>query len=72
MKHQGLFHQTIYDMEKYTIRLNYDASITVDVLASDEGEALTKARDFAEDADIRQFTICNESTAEIINRIGCD
>lgn len=59
-------------MQRYTIRLNYDASITVDVLAEDEGEALTKARDFAEDADVRQFTICNERTAEIINRTDGD
>ena len=37
--------------------MNYNASIVVEVLANDEGEALDKARDKAEDADIRQFTI---------------
>jgi hypothetical protein len=41
--------------------MNYNASIVVEVLANDEGEALDKARDRAEDADIRQFTIGNES-----------
>ncbi len=55
-------------MERYTIRLNYDASITVDVLANDEGEALAKARDKAEDADINQFVICNERTSDILEK----
>ena len=44
-------------MKKYTIQLNYNASIIEEVHADDEGEALDKARDLAEDADIRQFTI---------------
>ena len=47
-------------MRKFQIQLNYNASIVVDVEAEDEGEALDKARDLAEDADNRQFTIHGE------------
>ncbi len=53
-------------MKKYTIQLNYNASIVVEVNANDEGEALDKARDKAEDADIKQFTICGERESQII------
>ena len=53
-------------MHKYTIQLNYTASIIEEVIANDEGEALDKARDKAEDADIREFTIGNESESKIL------
>lgn len=53
-------------MHKYTIQMNYNASIVVEVMAEDEGEALDKARDKAEDADIRQFTLGNENPANIL------
>ena len=53
-------------MHKYTIQMNYNASIVVEVLANDEGEALDKARDKAEDADIRQFTLGNEQESRIL------
>ena len=55
---------------KYTIEFNYNASIVVDVEGEfhDEGEALDKAREMAEDADIRQFTIASENEAKILNR----
>ena len=53
-------------MRKYTIQMNYNASIIVEVLANDEGEALDKARDKAEDADIRQFTISSENESRIL------
>ena len=53
-------------MHKYTIQMNYNASIVVEVMAVDEGEALDKARDKAEDADIRQFTIGNEGESKIL------
>ena len=53
-------------MHKYTIQMNYNASIVVEVIADDEGQALDKARDRAEDADIRQFTIGNESESKIL------
>jgi hypothetical protein len=55
-------------MSKYKIRLNYNASIVVDVDAKDEGEALDKARNKAEEADIKQFTICGEKESQIIGR----
>lgn len=51
---------------KYTIQMNYNASIVVEVYADDEGQALDKARDKAEDADIRQFTIGNENESRIL------
>lgn len=54
---------------RYVVRLNYDASIDVEVEANDEGEALSKAREYAEtDADARQFSICNERNSNIISQ----
>lgn len=53
-------------MKKYTIEMNYNAFIVLDVFAEDEGQALDKARDMAEDADIRQFTIGAENNAKIL------
>lgn len=53
-------------MAKYKIECNYNATITVDVEANDEGDALGKARDYAEDADIRQFTIGAERESRIL------
>ena len=53
-------------MRKYAKQMNYNASIIVEVLANDEGEALDKARDKAEDADIRQFTIGSENESRIL------
>lgn len=57
-------------MARYTVELNYDAKITVEVFADNEGDALDRARDKAEDADIRQFTIANEGISRIINVEG--
>lgn len=54
-------------MTKYTIQMNYNASMVVEVLAENEGDALDKARDIAEDADIRQFTIGTENESRIIS-----
>jgi hypothetical protein len=51
---------------KYTIQLNYNASFIAEVLADNEGDALDKARDMAEDADIKQFVISNENESKII------
>lgn len=53
-------------MRKYTIQMSYVANIVVDVMAKDEGDALEKARDIAEDADIRQFSIGNELPSKIL------
>jgi hypothetical protein len=55
-------------MGKYTIQYNFNASIVVDVEAKDEGEALEKGRNIAEEADIKQFTICGEREAQIVGR----
>lgn len=55
-------------MGKYQIQYNYNASIIVEVEAKDEGEALEKGRNIAEEADIKQFTICGEREAQIIGR----
>ena len=55
-------------MDKYKIQYNYNASIIVDVEAKDEGEALEKGRNIAEEADIKQFTICGEREAQIVGR----
>ena len=50
----------------YSIQMNYTASIIVDVDAENEGEALNKAREIAEDADIREFSICGEGESQIL------
>lgn len=63
-------------MKKYTIQLNYNASIIVDVEVevdpnnpqNAEGDALEKARNIAEDADIREFTIGNERESQILRQ----
>ena len=55
-------------MGKFKIQFNYNASIVVDVDAKDEGEALEKGRNIAEEADIKQFTICGEREAQILYR----
>lgn len=52
---------------KFTIELNYNASITFDVIAKDEGQALDMARNLAEEADMSQFTITHENESRIIN-----
>lgn len=58
--------------KKYTIQLNYNASIIVDVEVDEtpdaEGKALEKARDIAEDADIREFTIGTERESQILRQ----
>ena len=53
-------------MARYKVECNYNASIIANVEANDEGEALDKARDYAEDADIRQFTIGGERESRIL------
>jgi hypothetical protein len=59
-------------MAKYTIQMNYNASIIVEVEVEDgqdaEGRALDLARDMAEDADIRQFTLGSENESKILRR----
>lgn len=55
-------------MGRFKVQMNYNASIVFEINAVDEGAALDKARDMAEDADIRQFVICNENDAKILYR----
>ena len=51
----------------YTVQLNNVASITLDVEARDEGEALQKARDLAEEAPMSSFSILEELQSSILN-----
>lgn len=44
-------------MSKYTVEINYKASIVHTVEAEDEGQALDKARELAENADISEFIL---------------
>lgn len=55
-------------MKQYTIKSNFNAYIITNVYAENEGEALDKAREYAEDADIKQFVICGERESEILNQ----
>jgi hypothetical protein len=56
----------------YTIQMNYNASIVVNVEVDNtpdaEGKALELAREMAENADIKEFSICGEREAQILNR----
>lgn len=55
-------------MSNYVIELNYMATIRVSVQGNfkDEGEALAKAREIADDADINEFNIGNELESRIL------
>lgn len=63
----GLTINLIYVM-KFDIQMNYIASITTTVEAEDEGAALDKAREWAENADIGEYIIGDETKAIILNR----
>ena len=52
----------------FTIKLSYNAVIELSVEAEDEGKAMDKAREIAESADIRQFSIFGENNAEVLSR----
>jgi hypothetical protein len=54
-------------MAVYEVELNYTARIIQVVEAENEGEALDKARDLAEEADKNDFTICDERESRILN-----
>jgi hypothetical protein len=54
-------------MAIYSIELNYNARITKTVEASDEGDALEKARTLAEDADMKEFAITEELVSRVVN-----
>lgn len=53
-------------MANYTVELNYNARITLDVEANEEGEALGKARELAEEAPITSFNLTEENNARIV------
>lgn len=53
-------------MKRYTIQCNYKAHIIVEVEGEDEGEALNKAREIAEDADNSEYTIGVEEEFAIL------
>ena len=55
-------------MSKYVISVNYDATDVAEVDANDEGDALGKARQMAEEADVREFQIRNEKEARVLAR----
>jgi hypothetical protein len=55
-------------MAKFTIQCNFNASYTTEVDAKDEGEALEKARNKAEEADLKEFVICGERESQILSR----
>lgn len=59
-------------MQNYVIEFNYMASIRVSVNGefANEGEALAKAREQAEDADINEFNIGNELESRILEVNG--
>lgn len=52
----------------FNVEINYNASIVFEVKANDEGEALDKARNLAEEADITDFTFTHENESRIINQ----
>ena len=51
----------------YTVELRFNTSITLDVRASDEGDALGKARELAEMAPMTSFHIIDENDSRIVN-----
>ena len=55
-------------MSKYVISVNYDATYVAEVDANDEGDALGKARQMAEEADVRELQIRNEKEARVLAR----
>ena len=50
----------------YTIELNYNARIVVNVDANDEGDAYEKARNFAEEADMSDFVLTEEKESRVL------
>ena len=52
-------------MGKYTVCITYNARYITEVVADNEGDALAKAREEAENADARQFSILEETNTNI-------
>lgn len=55
-------------MAIYTIQCNYKVSIPIEVEADDEGVALAKARELAEDAELSEFSLGQELDSVILSR----
>jgi hypothetical protein len=53
----------------YTIELNYNARITIPVEADDEGSALDKARNIAEEADMSDFILTEEKESRVVGQM---
>jgi hypothetical protein len=53
---------------KFVVQLTFNAVLDTVVEAEDEGEALDKARENAEKADIRQFYLFGEQNARVVHR----
>lgn len=51
----------------YNIELTYLANIVKSVEANDEGEALEKARNLAEESDINEFVIVEERESRVLS-----
>lgn len=56
-------------MAHYTVELNYNARIVIDVDAHDEGDALSKAREIAETAPMSSFNLTEEERGRILSVI---
>lgn len=54
----------------YSIQMNYKVQFTSTVEANDEGEALTKAREMAENADISDFNFVEELESQIVQQLN--
>lgn len=54
-------------MNVYSVQLNFLTQINLDVEAQDEGEALQKARDIANQAPMSSFSIIEEERSQITN-----
>jgi hypothetical protein len=49
----------------FNVELNYNARITISVDAENEGDALNKARDIADEADMEEFVLTSELESRI-------
>lgn len=54
-------------MSTFTIEMTYLATITAVVEAQNEGEALDKARNIAEDADLNEYQLGEERDTRVLN-----
>jgi len=55
-------------MQPYTIEVRFVVSATYEVNGEDEGDALNKANELAESADINEFQFCEQLESNILRR----